>query len=124
MTREVWDIVQRALIDAEIDAYPPGKHKGDCKEPYVVVKDAGSAQLPGYSTENHLYNILCYVPLSDFLELSEFKERVKAVMAAPPIYPMLIPTGIETPSFLDDTVNGYMISIQYKNHVRNSQLHQ
>lgn len=115
----VWGITQKTLVDAGIDTYPPATKTGDCKEPYCVLRDAGSSQAGQFSTEFHYYNLLCYVPRKAYRSLREFVDRCKDVMAQPPIYPMLKPTGIETPSFFDDTNNSYMISVQYRNSVRN-----
>lgn len=119
MTTEVWDIVQKALIDAGIDTYAPAQKTGDCKSPYAVLKDDGSAAVLGYSSEYHYYTLLCYVPRDSYLELGDFVSRAKDIMSAEPIYPMLKPTGVETPAFLDDSFNAYMISVQYRNCVRN-----
>ena len=119
MTGIVWDIVQKTLIDAGIDVYPPATYKGDCKAPYCVLKDAGSEPISEISSERHFYTLLCYVPRDKYVELADFKEQCKAIMAESPIFPMLMPTGIETPSFFDDTNNSYMISVQYRNNVRN-----
>ena len=119
MTNEVWDIVQRTLIDNGIDTYPPAQKTGDCKSPYVVLKDEGSTPVIGMSSEYHYYTILCYVPKDDYTMLSQFVAEVKQVMSKSPIYPMLKPTGTETPSFFDDSFNAYMISVQYRNCVRN-----
>ena len=118
MTETVWDITQKALVDAGVDTYPPATYKGDCKAPYCVLRDSGSEPISKTSSERHFYTLLCYVPRNKYLELASFVERCKAVMAQPPIYPMLMPTGTETPSFYDDTNNSYMISIQYRNNVR------
>ena len=122
MSDTVWDIVQKALIDAKIDTYAPGQKKGDCKAPYVVLKDDGAARVSGYSSEYHYYTTLCYVPKDDYFNLLPFVARVKAAMAEEPIFPMLMPTGTETPSFFDDTFNAHMISVQYRNNVRNTHL--
>lgn len=119
MTGTVWDITQKALIDAGIDTYAPAQKYGDCKEPYVVLKDDGAAKILDISSQYHYYTALCYVPREDYLALGDFVTRVKEVMSQSPIFPMLMPTGIETPSFFDDSFNAYMISVQYRNNVRN-----
>lgn len=119
---KVWDITQKALIDAGIDTYMPSQKVGDCKDFYVVLKDEGATQIANFSSEYHFYTILCYAPRTKYLELTEFVDRCKKVMAEPPIFPMLMPTGTETGSFFDDTFNAYMISVQYRNAVRNTHL--
>lgn len=124
MTESVWDTVQKALIDAEIDTYPPGQKVGDCTAAYCVLKDAGATNIPGYSSEEHYYDLMCYVPRDKYFSLAGFVAQCKEVMAQAPIYPMLMPTGIETPSFFDDTFNAYMISVRYRNNVRNPHIKQ
>ena len=120
--RNVWEIVQETLIDAGIDTYPPSTKHGDCKEPYVVLKDAGSSPVVGKSSEYHYYEIMCYVPMNSYHTLNDFVERCKAVMREDPIFPMLVPTGVQTPSFFDDSFNAHMISVQYRNNVRNNHI--
>lgn len=120
--RTVWNIVQEALIDAGIDTYEPGQKQGDCKKPYAVLKDDGSAQIMNLSSEYQYYTILCYVPKNQYRDLQPFVKRCEEVMAQPPIFPMLMPTGSKTPSFYDDKFNAHMISIQYRNNVRNVHL--
>ena len=119
MTDAVWDLVQKTLIDAGIDTYPPATKHGDCTAPYCVLKDAGSTVVLGKSSEYHYYDLMCYVPRDSYYALAAFKEHCKEIMAQSPIYPMLMPTGTETPSFFDDTYNAHMISVQYRNNVRN-----
>lgn len=121
-SRSVWDITQRTLIDAGIDTYAPAQKKGDCKDFYVVLKDDGASQIGNFSSERHYYTLLCYAPRTKYLELMDFVNRCKEVMSKEPIFPMLMPTGVETPSFYDDTFNAYMISVQYRNNVRNTHL--
>lgn len=118
----VWDITQKALIDAGIDTYPPGLKMGDCKEPYVVLKDDGAVQIGKFSSAYHYYTLLCYAPRDRYYELLDFVARCKEVMAKEPIFPMLMPTGTETPSFFDDSYNAHMISVQYRNNVREEHL--
>ena len=122
MSSVVWDIVQRTLIDAGIDTYAPSQHQGDCTDFYAVLKYDGSSQKGNYSSEQPYYTLLCYAPRNKYIELLDFVQKCEDVMAKSPIYPMLKPTGIKTPSYFDDTVNGYMISVQYRNMKRNEHL--
>ena len=122
MEDNVWKITQKALIDAGIDTYPPAQKTGDCKDFYVVLKDDGASQIGSFSSERHFYTLLCYAPRKKYSQLLDFVERCKKVMAEAPIYPMLMPTGTQTPSFFDDSFNAYMISVQYRNNVRNIHL--
>ena len=116
----VWEIAQRHLIDSGIDTYPPAKKQGDCKSPYTVLKPDGAQQISSFSSEYQYYTLLCYAPKLE--QLLEFIKECKEVMAEEPIFPMLMPTGVQTPAFYDDSYNAYMISIQYRNCVRNTHL--
>lgn len=118
----VWDIVQKTLIDNGIDTYSVGQHKGDCLKPYTVLKPDGSMQISGCSSEYHFYTLMCYVPYRKTRMLDEFVTKCKSIMDMIPVYPMLLPTGTETPEFIDDTNHAAMISIQYRNAVRNEHI--
>lgn len=108
-----WQVIYRQLKADGIDVYSPGQHQGDCVSPYVVVRDAGVNPISGFSSSQALYDILCYVPQMKFSSLEPYVETVKESMRK--LYPMIVPTNFQTASFLDDTVKGHMISIQYRN---------
>lgn len=118
----LWSRVQKTLIDNGIDTYPPAQKVGDCKDFYTVLKPSGATQKGTFSTEIHYYDLLCYAPRNKFVQLLDYVVRCKEVMAKEPIFPALMPTGVETPPFFDDTNNSYMISVQYRNNVRNTHL--
>lgn len=105
--------IYKHLSTSGVETYSPGQKKGECAEPYVVVKDAGTTQIPGFSSTQTLYDIMCYVPKDRFTLLEQYVEQVEAVMKQ--LKPMIMPTYFKTPSFFDDTVQAYMISIQYRN---------
>jgi hypothetical protein len=115
----VWDSIYTALLDNGIDVYPPATKEGECTSQYVVVKSDGATQKGSLST-SVCYTILCYVPQLEYYSLEPLVERVKSIMRS--IEPMVKPTGLETPSFYDDTYKAHMISIQYKNNKQNSSL--
>ena len=119
--KTVWERIADALTSHGIDVYPPAIKTGECKNAYVVVKGDGSSQIAGFSSESHYYTVLCYVPKTKYTNLSRYKKQVKDIIAKE-VYPMLMPTGQETPDFYDDTVKAYMVSILYRNSVRNTQL--
>jgi hypothetical protein len=120
--RDVWTIVQNALIDAGVDTYAPDTKYGDCTAPYAVLKIDGAAKAGQFSSQYRYYTLLCYVPKGKYKDLLPLAQRCEEIMAKDPIYPMLMPTGAETPPFYDNTYNAYMISIQYRNNVRNEHL--
>jgi hypothetical protein len=102
------------LADNGIDVYSPAQHEGECTSPYVVVKDAGVTRYQQFSSVQALYDIMCYVPKNRFTELEKYVGRVKEIMKR--LEPMIMPTHTELASFYDDTVNGHMVSIQYRNY--------
>lgn len=108
-----WQNIYRQLKADGIDVYSPGQHQGDCVAPYTVVRDAGMNPLLGFSSSQALYEVLCYVPQLQFSTLEPYVEQVKTSMKK--LYPAIIPTNFQTPSFLDDTVKGHMVSVQYRN---------
>lgn len=109
------------LKDNKIEAYPPANKKGICTDNYVVVKSSGSSPIPGYTSEVHYYDILCYVPQNKYTELEKFKSRVKEIIDEN-FFPRLVPTGSETSDFFEDEIKAHMTSVMYKNNVRNKHL--
>lgn len=119
--KTVWEHIMDAMIANGIEVYPPASKKGECVHEYVVVKQDGTSQYQDFSTEAHYYTLLLYVPQHKYASLERFKAKVKEAMATD-LYPLLMPTGLETPDFFDDTFKAHMVSIQYRNNVRNVQL--
>lgn len=97
-----------------IDVYFQGQKKGDCISPYAVVKSNGSTDHMEYSTNVANYSVLCYVPENEYSKLEVFTNRVKDIIKT--IKPLFRPTGYESPSLFDDTVNGYVVSVDYLNY--------
>lgn len=109
----VYDKIVDEFKKNKIEVYSPGSHKGDCTSSYVVVKDSGKTAIAGLSSQSALYDILCYVPEKRYTEILTFVDECKRIMNS--LYPMLIPTGLETPSFHDDNNKSYMVSVEYRN---------
>lgn len=101
------------LTNNGYDVYYPAQKTGECRAPYVVVKDEGLTQFQQFSSDIRLYAIMCYVPFVRFGDLEPMVDRVKWIMKSK--YPLFVSTRSETPSFYDDSVKAYMISIQYRN---------
>lgn len=108
-----WQNIYKHLSECGLDVYSPGQHQGECTSPYVVVKDAGTNPLGNFSSTQTLYDVMCYVPKDKFSTLEPYVKHVKTCMRG--LYPAIIPVNFETASFLDDTVKGHMISVQYRN---------
>lgn len=107
----------RDVLETVYPTYFPSQHKGDCIEPYIVIKQAGTVDsysgLLNISSERPLYTIMCYVPVNEYSKLDDMVLNVKQTMKA--LYPLLMYAGNQTPSFYDDTINGHMVSFQYQN---------
>lgn len=101
------------LSKAGFEVYSPGQKTGECKEPYIVVKDAGTLRYGEFSSTQTLYDIMCYVPKVRFTFLEQYVLQMKQAMKG--LAPMIMPTYTETASFYDDSVKGHMISVQYRN---------
>lgn len=108
------------LMQDGIKVFPPASHKGECKEPYCVVKDEGGSKFQSYSTQQKLYSIYCHVPVYMYLDLEDFTKKCKESVEK--LAPMLMPTGTETPSFLDSSTNDYSKSVEYRCYSRNKLL--
>ena len=119
--KTVWERISETLTRHNIDVYPPATKTGECKKEYVVVKADGSAQIGSYSSQSVYYTFMLYVPRNAYNQLERFKRIVKDIISVD-LNPMLMPTGQETPDFYDDTVKAHMVSITYRNSIRNSQL--
>lgn len=109
-----WQDIYRHLSKNGVEVYSPGQHQGECLNPYVVVKDAGSVQFNGFSSTSNSYDIMCYMPNKRFSELEPFVNEVESILDG--LYPMLKNTHYRTPSFYDDSVKAHMISMTYVNH--------
>lgn len=94
------------------DVYFPAQHKGDCKSPYVVIKDGGTIEVANISSERTLFVFMCYVPVDQYSKLEPYVWDVKYSLRG--IYPLIMYAGNETESYYDDDVKGHMVSFQYQ----------
>ena len=102
------------LKDKGFEVYFPAQKVGECTSPYVVVRDATTTKVAGFSSTVTYYDIMCYVPKDHFSTLEPFVEQVKISMRG--LVPMIKPTYTQTQSFYDESVKAHMISIQYLNY--------
>lgn len=113
----VYEKVFDKIKESNIDVYPPNIHKGEVKDNYVVLLDGGRTQAQTYTSQTVLLDVLCYVPGNRFTDLDVFADSVKK--SVNDLFPLVIPTGNETAAFYDDTIRGWMKSIEYRYTVRN-----
>ena len=83
--------------------------------------DGGRTQAGNFSSQTVLIDVLCYVPGNRFTDLDILADKVKNV-AKNKLFPLLIPTGNETQAYYDDSINGWMKSVEYRYTVRNRSL--
>lgn len=114
MSQTVWEDAFDCLQENGIDVYPPGIHEGECKEPYVVIKRAGSSKHSSFSTDIDYYDLLIYVPKKQYSKVDKVVAEVKSVMTN--LEPMILPAGTEQPTTYDDDVKAHMTSVMYKNY--------
>lgn len=107
--------IRKALESAGFSVYFPGQHKGECTDPYIVVKDSGTVQLSTFSSIQYLYDILLYVPVNQFSKIDPLMQTIKKTMKELSKKIALLPTYDMTDPYFDDSVQGYMTSISYAN---------
>lgn len=117
----IWERIFKTLKDNGIEVYPPATHKGECRKPYVVVKQDGSTQVGDFSSERVYYQFLLYVPQNKYQELDNFENEVKGVLATE-LYPLLMPTGSNMPDYFEEEKKAHMRSFMYTNNRRNKHL--
>lgn len=96
------------------EVYMPETKIGECKAPYIVVKNDGSSEHASFSTDVDLYAIMVYVPKQAYSKLEPLTMAVKAAMKE--LRPMIVPYGSQTSSYYDDGAKAHMTSIEYKNY--------
>lgn len=114
MNESRWLDIFTYLGDKGFDTYSPGQKVGECTNEYIVVKYNGSSKHNSFSTDVDLYTVLCYVPKDKYSALEPLVQRVKSDMKD--LQPMILPYGVQTPSYYDDTFKAHMVSIEYKNY--------
>ena len=108
-----WQDIFRCLSE-DFDVYPPGVKVGECQTPYVVVKNDGSTKHSSFSTDVDLYAVMVYVPKQAYSTLEPLVQKVKEKMKE--LRPMILPYGMQTSSYYDDSIKAHTISIEYKNY--------
>ena len=109
-----WQDIFLHLENAGFDVYPPSVYVGECKSPYIVVKNSGSTAHPSFSSDIDMYDVMCYVPQMGYSKLEPMLQKVKAAMKE--LEPMILPYGEQAPSYFDDSLKAHMTSITYKNY--------
>ena len=119
--KTLWEIIADTYIEKGIMCYPPAGKSGECKEEYIILKQAGSVQVENYSSEWVYYMFMLHVPKEKYNELERFEERVKEIMFQK-LYPMIKPTGLKDNDFYNDNVNAHVRSFTVRATKRNKML--
>lgn len=109
-----WQDIHLHLKAKGHNIYSPETKTGECTSPYIVVKNDGSSKHTSFSTDVDLYAVMVYVPKQEYSKLEPLVQQVKRDMKE--LEPMILPYGMQTPSYYDDSVKAHMISIEYKNY--------
>lgn len=108
-----WRDIYKHLKSKGFDVYSPGQHKGECTSRYVVLKTSTRAKIASFSSERQLYDLMLYIPADEYSQLELFVSSIERAMDE--LKPMIMPVNYQSSSFYDTTVNGHMVSIQYRN---------
>lgn len=114
MSTTVYECLFDKLQECGFKVYSPGVKTGECTSPYIVIKLDGSTQHPNFSSSLVYYSVMLFIPKNQYSKLEKILDTVKKALKE--LYPLIIPSGIETSSYYDDTYKAYMTSIQYKNY--------
>lgn len=99
------------LKKKELNPYFPGRHKGECEEPFVVIKEG--FQMPSIQSNRvgqRIMDFVLFVPIYDYKQVEPYRRKVVQALKE---LPFLRKTGGETPVIVDDTKKAYTTSIEY-----------
>lgn len=112
---KVYDLIFDKLTENGLKVFAPNTHEGECIEPYVVVKETDTTRYVNYTSSIALYDIMCYS--KNYTDCLKLKQKVKEIMRE--VSPSVKPTFNETAAFFDESVKGYMTSVEYRNYRKN-----
>lgn len=111
--RTVWERAFLLLKSKSVDVYSPGQHKGKCTSPYVVLKNIGTSGFEGSNQiGSQTLDIIIYYPATNYNDMEPYTWQVQDFLKELKEY--IRPTGNITTAILDDSVNGYTQTIEYK----------
>lgn len=113
MSSNRWADIFLHLKGKGFDVYPPATHKGECTSRYIVIKISQSIRAGTLSSVNQSYDILLYIPKSEYSQLEDFIADFKTAMEE--LEPMIMPENYQTPAYYDQQTNAHMVSIRYRN---------
>lgn len=109
----MWQRIFNKLRDKGLNPIPLGKHIGECKERYCVIKEqTQSAYFNARGLGYRPIDIIIFVPMASYLDVAPYVAEIKAAMRE--LRPDLRTTGTETPVITDDDRKAYTTSIVYQ----------
>ncbi len=112
-----WSDIFLHLKNKGYDVYSPSTKEGECTSPYIVVKSAGISKALNFSSSVALYDIMLYMPKNMYSRIEPYMRQLKEDMDG--LWPMIRPVHFETTPYYDDSVKGWMVSVQYRNYQKN-----
>lgn len=106
-----WKDIYRHLIAGGFSVYSLGQHEGECKYPYIVLRDNGVTRRQ--SIEVPEYELLLYYPMDHYSGFSDYIDSVK--MSMNKLYPALRLVEDEQPHYPDSEKRAHMTSLIYRN---------
>ncbi|MBU3185657.1 hypothetical protein [Clostridium estertheticum] len=110
--KTLWQKIFLYLTKSGYEVYSPGQKRDKCEATYVVIKENGiHGQDGGNELGFKVFDIIVYCPLTNYSDMEFYAENIKQALKE---MKELRPTGVETPSIIDDEVEGYTSSIEYQ----------
>lgn len=107
----LWQKIYLHLKELGYEIYSPGQKRDKCLNSYVVIKENGTFRMAGNVAGYKLFDIIVYHPITNYSTMEFYVENIKNVMRD---IEELNATGNETPSIIDDQIQAYTTSIEYK----------
>lgn len=99
------------LISKNYSVYAAGAHKGYITSPYIVVKPTSAQRYLQYSSVIQYYDIIYYG--RTITEVISLQNKADEDMKG--LRPMIVCTFNRSIPFFDESVDGYMVSSEYRN---------
>ncbi len=113
-----WQDLYRFLKGKGYEVYAPGMKEGECTSKYIVIKYSGAVHQYNISSRQDLYDVMMYVPKTQYSKLEGFVQDVIRDMKE--LAPMFTPyDNQQDPSFYDESVKAHFVSVVYRNFKKN-----
>ena len=117
MGKVYWKVDEYMLIklydflkSKNVNVYFIGQHVGECKESYIVLKDAGINSLNGKAGTKYL-DLIFFIPKNKYTSTEKYRKEIIGFVKE---FGKLKYTGNETSIVTDDDKKAITFSITYK----------